>query len=356
MSGYIEPVSDLNHKGAVNIGTLVGMLSTKEDFNPNNMVSNSEGGADIVCAVRDNAFNIGSVIGHMVEGELHSSMGMSDIQADKQYIDGGYIGGLVGSAEPNVDGKEANINNSFSNMKLKLAVKGVSAGGLVGYNKATIKNCYSRLQNKGTVSDDHVTNANFKLLAFETKMPIILGHSFQTPVFDQAGYDQSWDVSPLTDCYHYTDPMSADRYRYIYNDNKLQKKNGKTWEDIAEDETCLLFNNLNKWVKDNNGNGHKYSLWARPTITGINDDFPILHLCDWNDNNKQGIGDFRSMATWSGGPKLQYAGPVRDGDHLNKMIGRMTTSDYMYVYGDVEEKLNADIGTQDAYKPKKLSV
>ena len=355
LSGYIEPVSDLNHKGDANIGTLVGMLGTEGASKPKSMVSNSEGGADIVCAVRDDAFNVGSVIGYMVEGELHSSMGMSDIKAEKSYKEGGYIGGLVGRAEPNIDGKVANINNSFSNPKLMFGVDSdVKAGGLVGYNVATIKNCYSRLQEKDS-TDNHVTNAKFKLLAFETKMPIILGHSFQSPVFEQAGFDAGF-ASLLTNCYHYTDPMSADRYRYIYNDNKLQVKDGDSWKDIAEDETCLLFNNLNQWVEDNNGTtGHKYSLWVRPTITGINDDFPILHLCDWTES-KQGHGDFRSMATWHGGPKLQYAGPVRDYNELNSMVDRMTTKDYMYVYGDVTDVMTARVDSANLYRPAKLSV
>ena len=355
LSGYIEPVSDLNHKGAANIGTLVGMLGTEGASKPNSMVSNSEGGADIVCAVRDDAFNVGSVIGYMVEGELHSSMGMSDIMAVKAYKEGGYIGGLVGRAEPNIAGKVSKINNSFSNPKLKFGENSdVKAGGLVGYNVATIKNCYSRLQDKDN-EDNNVTVANFKLLAFETSMPIVLGHSFQTPVYEQAGYNQG-DSSPLTDCYHYTDPMSADRYRYIYNDNKLQVKDGGSWKDIAEDETCLLFNNLNQWVEDNNGTtGHKYSLWVRPTITGINDDFPILHLCDWTES-KQGHGDFRSMATWHGGPKLQYAGPVRDNDQLNSMVGRMNTNDYMYIYGDIEDEVDTTIMLGGDYRPAKLSV
>jgi hypothetical protein len=360
LSGYIEPVSDLNHKGAANIGTLVGMLGTEGASKPKSMVSNSEGGADIVCAVRDDAFNVGSVIGYMVEGELHSSMGMSDIKAEKSYKEGGYIGGLVGRAEPNVDGKVANINNSFSNPKLMFgASSDVKAGGLVGYNVATIKNSYSRLQDK---DDEDVPQAKFKLLAYETKMPIILGHSFQSPVFEQAGFDAGF-ASLLTNCYHYTDPMSADRYRYIYNDNKLQVKDGGSWKDIAEDETCLLFNNLNQWVEESNsnssmndGNVHKYSLWVRPTITGINDDFPILHLCDWNDQSKQGLGDFRSMATWHGGPKLQYAGPVRDDNELNSMVDRMTTKDYMYVYGDVAEVLTASVDTANVYRPAQLSV
>ncbi len=356
LSGYIEPVSDLNHKGDANIGTLVGMLGTEGASKPKSMVSNSEGGADIVCAVRDDAFNVGSVIGSMVEGELHSSMGMSDIKAEKSYNEGGYIGGLVGRAEPNIDGKVANINNSFSNPKLMFGVDSdVKAGGLVGYNVATIKNCYSRLQEKDS-TDNHVTNAKFKLLAFETKMPIILGHSFQSPVFEQAGFDAGF-ASLLTNCYHYTDPMSADRYRYIYNDNKLQVMDGGSWKDIAEDETCLLFNNLNQWVEENNdGDDHKYSLWVRPTITGINDDFPILHLCDWNDQSIQGLGDFRSMATWHGGPKLQYAGPVRDYNELNSMVDRMTTKDYMYVYGDVTDVLTARVDSANLYRPAQLSV
>ena len=354
LSGYIEPVSDLNHKGAANIGTLVGMLGT-ESTSKTSMVSNSEGGADIVCAVRDDAFNVGSVIGYMSEGELHSSMGMSDIKAEKMYKEGGYIGGLVGRAEPNVDGKVANINNSFSNPKLMFgASSDVKAGGLVGYNVATIKNSYSRLQEKDSI-DMNVFSAKFKLLAFETKMPIILGHSFQSPVFEQAGFDQGF-ASALTNCYHYTDPMSADRYRYIYNDNKLQVKDGGSWKDIAEDETCLLFNKLNQWVEANNGEGHKYSLWVRPTITGINDDFPILHLCDWDDESKQGLGDFRSMATWHGGPKLQYAGPVRDYNELNSMVDRMTTKDYMYVYGDVTQELTAAVDTANTYRPAQLSI
>ena len=410
LSGYIEPVSDLNHKGNANIGTLVGMLGTEGVSNPNSMVSNSEGGADIVCAVRDDAFNVGSVIGNMVEGELHSSMGMSDITAEKAYIKGGYIGGLVGRAEPigvaspsggesgddepdgdeSVDGesggdepggdepggdepggdepggdepinngKKAYINNSFSNSKLKFgATSNVKAGGLVGYNVATIQNCYTRLQDKDNYQTNNISSDNFKLLAFDTDMPIILGHGFQTPVFEQAGFEQGWNSteSPLSDCYHYTDPMSADRYRYIYNDNKLQEKDGDSWKDILENDTCLLFVNLNKWVKENNGNGHKYSLWARPTITGINDDFPVLHLCDWSNNGKQGIGDFRSMATWNGGPKLQYAGPVRDDNELKSMLGRMTTSDYMYVYGDVEDEVDTTIMIAGVYRPKQLSI
>ena len=353
LSGYIEPVSDLNYKGMANMGTLVGMLGTDGASKPASMVSNSEGGADIVCAQRDNDFNVGSVIGYMVEGELHSSMGMSDITAEKAYPNGGYVGGLVGRAEPDVEGKVAKINNSFSNSKMTFGQTSmVSAGGLVGYNVSTMQNCYSRLQEGSAVYD------KFKLLAFETMMPITLGHSFQMPVYEQAGFDQGWGTaeSMLIDCYHYTNPKSADFFRYIYNDNKLQKKEDGSWKDIEEDETCLLFNNLNQWVEDNNGEGHKYSLWVRPTITGINDDFPILHLCDWNSEGKQGLGDFRNMATWHGGPKLQYAGPVRDFNELNSMIERMGTNDYMYVYGDIAEEVTADIMSEGVYKPAQLSV
>ncbi len=353
LSGYIEPVSDLNYKGMANMGTLVGMLGTDGASKPASMVSNSEGGADIVCAQRDNDFNVGSVIGYMVEGELHSSMGMSDITAMKAYPNGGYVGGLVGRAEPDVEGKVAKINNSFSNSKMTFGQTSmVSAGGLVGYNVSTMQNCYSRLQEGSAVYD------KFKLLAFETMMPITLGHSFQMPVYEQAGFDQGWGTaeSMLIDCYHYTNPKSADFFRYIYNDNKLQKKEDGSWKDIEEDESCLLFNNLNQWVEDNNGEGHKYSLWVRPTITGINDDFPILHLCDWNSEGKQGLGDFRNMATWHGGPKLQYAGPVRDFNELNSMIERMGTNDYMYVYGDIAEEVTADIMSEGVYKPAQLSV
>ena len=353
LTGYIEPVSDLNYKGMANMGTLVGMLGTDGASKPASMVSNSEGGADIVCAQRDNDFNVGSVIGYMVEGELHSSMGMSDITAMKAYPNGGYVGGLVGRAEPDVEGKVAKINNSFSNSKMTFGQTSmVSAGGLVGYNVSTMQNCYSRLQEGSAVYD------KFKLLAFETMMPITLGHSFQMPVYEQAGFDQGWGTaeSMLIDCYHYTNPKSADFFRYIYNDNKLQKKEDGSWKDIEEDESCLLFNNLNQWVEDNNGEGHKYSLWVRPTITGINDDFPILHLCDWNSEGKQGLGDFRNMATWHGGPKLQYAGPVRDFNELNSMIERMGTNDYMYVYGDIAEEVTADIMSEGVYKPAQLSV
>lgn len=316
-SGYVYPV------GTANIGGLVGSLD-----GATGIISNSEASVDIH-SPENSLEAIGGLVGVMKNGTIHSSMSTSILNSTANNV----IGGLVGKSETTA----TKIYNSYSNVKYLMSGESPTIGGIIGINQnTTIQNCYVHLQ------EGYQGLNNFALLVGESDGGAVSKCYVQTttenfPLSKSLLPDQDQFV---TDCYKYSNVMGANNLGYMYYDN------------VVENDTTL-YTRLNLNAAQLNGSSKTYSYWARPAIPEINGDLPILRLCD-EDGTALHQGNFRSVGTYRGGyplkgafPEednnpymvLQYGGPIRDERQLDVMLDRMTTRDYLFVYGDVTEQV-----------------
>ena len=327
VSGLIRPV------GVGIIGGLVGYMEGATA-----MVSNSESAVTLYCASSNsNSVAAGGLVGNMMDGEIHSCMAMSEINATNYHVIGGLVG-LTGAIDGIGDGSvRPKVNNSFANMKLVLGdFNHIEAiGGLIGYNRmAAMHNCYAQLQPGSTTP----AVSNFGILVGDNQATVDLCYGFErynNVTYSLTRHAGGTEDPGLTNSYTYTPVMDADNLGYMYYDNIV----------TVENQKVALFKKLDEWVRGNNnsGNGYRYSYWSRPAIPEINNDLPVLHLCN-GTTGLEGNGDFRSLATYNNGAALQYGGVVRDGagNQLSAMLGR---SESVFVYGDIDEDLSmATIG------------
>ena len=323
VSGTYKPyVSDLNGTAGKNIGGLVGYMDGTS------LVSNSEAAVMIVdynnnAAVTGNV--MGGLVATMIAGEVHSSMAMSNLSVGQNYH--GILGGLVGHTTG------GSINNSFVNGTFGLhADASVEAGGLVGDNAALVRNCYvtwhdgyGMVDKFGSLAASNTTDNNIQYSYFKEN------GTFNATVSEGS--------SVAASCKPYSPVYSADMLGYMYADNMI------------EDDTAM-FVRLNENVGRLNGStSHKYAQWARPGLSEINGDLPVLLLCNYDApdaSGRIGAGDFRNMGTYAGGPALQYGGPVRDAERqIDSALVRTKASDandYLFIYGDITEKIKLETG------------
>ena len=328
VSGLIKPESVPINGGkdgdnAYIIGGLVGTLQGE-----NALVSNSEAAVDIHCP---NNTLAGGLVGQMLQSKIHSSMAMSNFDANATQT----IGGLVGDAT-------GTIYNSFANPEFGFTDNTIKAGGLVGNFKGTseMSNCYVALR-----TSDGLSNSNFGSIAAQksTVSSISNCYTMKSNVFHfTIAGDDDCDAS----CVQYEPVISADELGYMYADNRVATTVGQNPMDTT------MFLVLNKWVDDNNHNGHTYARWARPGLQEINDDLPVLLIDNYsNDANAYiGQGDFRSVGTYAGGPALQYGGTVRDGDD-DEVVSALVRekadagkNDYLFIYGDAVNAISLPTG------------
>jgi hypothetical protein len=334
VSSRYEPyVSNLNGTAGKNIGGLVGYMDGTS------VVSNSEAAAMILGPNYNDDVTgnvLGGLVAKMMSGEVHSSMAMSTLYIGQYYK--GVLGGLVG------DARGGHINNSFANATFSTNnITVFRAGGLIGDNTyASMKNCYvTWIDGNNALTPDNfgrlmasnaTSNANNIQYCYAVKNT--------TKNF---GYTLSGPVDEET-CKQYLPVYSADMLGYMYEDNKVEGGDP-------------MFVAMNRWVTNaNNSTPHKYATWARPGLayyeivgesrvlqTPINGDLPVLLISNYDASGKIGAGDFRTMGTYAGGPALQYGGPIRDEHEIDEALERPKASseanDYLFVYGDITEKI-----------------
>lgn len=351
VSGYIRPV------GAANIGGLAGSMEGSSA-----LISNSEASVDIYSPDKENSENAsGGLVGNMLDGEIHSSMAMPIMHANKYYTIGGLVGHTIGGGQGDAV-RKPKINNSFANVMFDVASNAaVMVGGLIGVNYgADMENCYLHLQQNGNVG---LNNANFALLAgLNNGGKIRYSYAYDGNSYPYTRVTGGGSDPNVSDCYKYTSVITADELGYLYSDNVLT---------IGETKRAL-FTKLNEWVTNDT-----YSKWTRPTIPEINGDLPLLQLCNIGEEGI-GAGDFRSLGTYKGGyPQLgafpvgdsdnqgvvlQYGGPIRDNsetdteNELDAMVERMgeyDIMDYLYIYGDINDVVTAEF---DVAKIGKVSI
>jgi len=307
VGGMIQPGSspEVTSRDDYNIGGLVGLLEGETAF-----VSESEAALKVYLDREENVV-VGGLVGQMLDGEIHSSMAMPEIVMGTPVT--GLAGGLVGKVEG------GQVNNSFVNGKFSiLNTDNQKLGGLLGGNaNATVENCYVNMRD-----DDELPQNNgyfdgiVKQVGIGSNIDYVYVKPGVTFTASQVG----------AGCEHYTEVMDADKLGYMYVDNRI------------EDDTAMFYN-MNRWVDSKNGSGHKYAKWARPGLSEINGDLPVLLLSEF-DGTKAHQGGFRSLSTYEGGPVLQYGGPVRDtisytSPQLDGALTRATAGNSLFIYGDV---------------------
>lgn len=328
VSGTVSPkISvDITNADIFNIGGLVGCIE-------NSTVSNSEAALNITCPNKAGTGIVaGGLVAKMVSGEVHSSMAMPWISSADNTT--GPVGGLVGSA---IAGR---INNSFVNARFSLNA-GHKSGGLLGSNTgATMLNCYVNWYSSSFVGIDFkgIVNENEGSVDYcyaKTESGVTLGNSDDNGAGDHSK--------------NFTATDSADKYGYMYKDNTVPKQTGTETVDTA------MFRMLNIWVdRTNTTNGnHKYARWARPGLSEINGDYPVLLLNDM-DGTYAHQGDFGSLATVPDIPNvLQYGGTVRDGNELDGALHRLSANNALFIYGDI---LSAPSESLPANAKTKISI
>lgn len=324
VSGEVIPMGKLSNSDIYNIGGLVGYLNGN-----NAVVSNSEAAFQIYCPTLEGQKAVaGGLVAKMESGEIHSSMAMPYIKTGASST----VGGLVGVS------KTGKINNSFVNATFDVDSRTDTIGGLLGTNKNTVmENCYVALHDcEGLTSD------KFGSIAYYAA-----GSIDSCYVMQNTDYNLVIEGALGGYCGDYAPVVSADELGYMYADNRIH---------VGSTTDTTLFVRLNKWVDYNNRSGYKYARWARPGLSEINGDLPVLMLYDY-DATVNHQGDFRSMGTYAGGPVLQYGGPVRDGD-LDEVDVALTRSkavaaneDYLFIYGDVNS-----VGTDLEITQAKVSI
>ena len=328
LSGLIQP------EGNADIGGLVGRMDGSSA-----VVAYSEAVLDIhapdhVGSSTSNSAT-GGLVGRMFTGEVHSSFAMPTIYADNYKV----AGGLVGYTEDGGTNPDPKVTNAFAKPKFvpTTGSSPVMFGGLVGNNYGgQMDNCYMELQEVTS----YLSSTNFALLTDHTSQainncfaPKRLNDDYEMAfTHDDGGFG-----SPTENCFYFSNVADADTYGYMYSDNKIDANGSATQADTA----LFVQLNMNAYRKNVVAGDSTYAHWARPGLSGINGDLPVLLLSEFDQTDAY-QGGLRSLATYGSGPALQYGGPVRDAStakdtsgELDEAIARLGATDNLLVYGDI---------------------
>ncbi len=318
VSGTISPV------GVANIGGLVGKLEGTTA-----LLKNSEAAVQVTYPVSnstDKNYTVGGLVGQMIGGDIHSSMAMPDIALNAYSVAGGLVG--ITQATEGDAPTTPTIKNSFANAKIAVGnTTDYGAGGLVGHSEQlSMENCYSH-------NRVATTQPNYGSLVSSGNVANVQRCYGERDLNHTA-------TGNINNCSTYTPVINSDELGYMYADNKV----------VADNMTMFEVLNKKVWALNKAANDSTYAHWARPALSEINNDLPVLLLGEFDGSVKY-QGTFRSVGTYAGGAALQYGGPVRDGDtsddfdEVNAALTRTkaTDNDYLYIYGDVTETIAGSI-------------
>lgn len=288
-------VAQANFAGGTmkNIGTVIGTMNGGK-------LSNVEASGTLIGT--NNTENIGGLVGHAEDGEIHSGFAVDTITGGNHTV----VGGLVGT-------NGGNLYNSYANVIMSGNNAATTLGGLVGINKAecVVENCY-------------VINPIGP--AFAATNNGVINYCYAANGINNFVGDG-------------TDPEGSGNYGtvlsnikdlgYMYGDNLINKNiNTYVGNHCVTDEGGLteyidnhipvwngLLSALNQWVRGHEG----YTPWNRPINNAINGDLPIL-----------AFPKDQSLATLnSNGKFLQYS------TGLDNLLEDYTDPSGIFVYGAV---------------------
>ena len=238
----------------------------------------------------------GSIAGTVASGgEVRNSFAVgntTELGASGSIASAGALAGSIASGGA--------VRNSYAKSN---TLVGTAAGALVGNNGGTLSNGYSNATT-GTLVGTGTAGSNV------------------------------YAAGATGATYTYTATIGADNLGYMYADNTV---NGVAmFKQLNTNATAL---------------GAGYAQWARPGLTEINGDLPVLMLDAYNGST----GGFSSVGTYGGSADvLQYGGTARDSDQVNTALTRTGTgTNCLFIYGDVT---TAPTTAAASYTQSKVSV
>ena len=252
--------------------------------------------ANITLTSTDDTQSAGLIAGTVASGgEVRNSFAVGNTIALGASGSIASAGGLAGSIASG-----GAVRNCYAKNN---TLDGTAVGALVGNNEGTLSNCYSNATT-GTLVGTGTAGSN---------------------VYAAGATDAT---------YTYTATIGADNLGYQYADNTVNSV--AMFKQLSANATAL---------------GAGYAQWARPGLTEINGDLPVLMFDAYNGS----VGSFSSVGTYNGSADvLQYGGTARDGDQLNSALTRTGTgTNCLFVYGDVTA---APTTAAASYTQSKVSI
>ena len=229
----------------------------------NAVISNSEARGAMDLTEAAGTSYAGGVVGLMDgSSQVHSCMAMPDLTFKNTRA-----GGLAGQTNSGTSVKNSFANGSYT------PVSNTVIGGLVGWNKGLVENCYSRLQgtepsnfgwfagtNEGSISICYAPTGKTNYVNSTSGTPTLTGHG-------------NYAATALVD----------GKYGYNQQDQQIAGGNANYVVNgglSSDGELGGLLATLNKWVETQT-DGVAYSTWTRTMASPINDDLPILEFDDF---------------------------------------------------------------------------
>ena len=280
------------------LGGLVGLVGRHDNFvNPG-----------------DDAFAVNA------PAEVHSCISVADI---KGYDMGGAVAEIAGE---DAAGNSSYLRNTFSYPTFChwQPTVGSAVGGLVAVNYGKVENCYLRERavegeqlGVKDILDNLVMDAK-KGLRGTAYLGLLVGNNdgsvsycyLPEEIITSHPLTSKGNVVGLTEIAKFTETETP--YMYKHADNSVTMFTASKAATYLKEEWPGMLNSLNAWVEAANGTGSKYTKWFRTTADGINNDYPVLKIMDF-----EAVGSDDQI-------RLYYGG-VND---LIKTGGRMFHNDY----------------------------
>lgn len=325
------------------VGGIAGLVTPSEGNSITISASEARVSIDVTNSQKNGTY-VGGLVGKTAGSSgnvvtIHSSMAMPEITGAADYM-----GGLVGQLAA-----FDSLFNSFSNPKFPENNYDMNTnmyiGGLVGDNKGTVMNCYSRLQNvKGTTADSQDdepvkssasvfgwfagTNSGTIKYCYAPKAPIAAGSAYKRYGSNNPDYHGTYDTTKLV----------SGKYGFKHRDQKMYQTDGitevttnyTTYLTATTNDTLVggLQMAMNAWVNAKNKKRTDasqlpmYHPWMRTMASSINNDLPIPQFKVWTSTSKAIVED-----------ELYNAVGSKDGVYMdynldaNTLLGEYVTTD-----------------------------
>ena len=236
------------------------------------VISNCEARGSMDVTECTGASYVGGIVGHMngTSNGIHSCMAMPDYTGIA-----GYMGGLAGRIYNGVS-----VRNCYAYPKFVNATGYTYVGGLVAVNnKASVENCYVRLQTGSAIPDLFGWFVGFQWPNASTQFCYAPVNMQGKPYIDHL--ENGGGV--LSGHGTFTATALVDgKYGYAHQDQDVAATNSYVENGpIGNDgELKGLLATLNNWVEAQT-DGVAYSTWTRTMASPMNGDYPILEFNDF---------------------------------------------------------------------------
>lgn len=305
---------------------------------------------------------LGGLVGLVDASEVHSCISVADIY--------GYnMGGLVNEIRDGGEGHEAAVENSYSYPTFYhwMPSQGGNVGGMVAVNKGKLLNCYIRERARG-VGENPIGGIQYaiqRINSSHSKADKVLGLLVGNNDEGSASYcyvtDAWWSTEGTlaenfigrgNDVTSYGKfSITETPYMYLHNDNQVTMLGAKDGEPATEGLLTKL--NSDDWKATSKAaTEYEYTSWFRTTADGINNDYPVLKIMDFNSVGSDDLirlyyGDINHMMDSTS----MYTSDIADDTYCIYQNVAVTTGNNnatLYINEDVailqEKSLDAFVG------------